>query len=174
MTVNYNLRIFNLSTYLYIYINTFYCYCWFWRKQYIIIRKSLFTQQPVPQWRFCLLPTGQRIGSSGEDRHQSRLDTDSPCFTNNWRETGNGGKWVQLGDVLCGNQKLQWDTPASGSMRMITISFVRKMKTSPIPLAHVSFAGNINASSFCDDPAGLAGHRVKKIHVVAHPAMPTE
>ena len=29
----------------------------------IIIRKSLFTWLPVPQWRFCLLPNRQRFGS---------------------------------------------------------------------------------------------------------------
>ena len=74
--------------------------------------------------------------------------------------------------VLCGNQKLQWDTPASDSMRMVIISSVRKI-ASPMPLTHVPFVGNINRSSFCDDPAGLGGHRVK-IYVVAHPAMPAE
>jgi len=31
----------------------------------------------------------------------------------------------------------------------------------------------INASSFCDDPAGFVGHQVK-IYVIAHPAMPAE
>ena len=33
----------------------------------------------------------------------------------------------ELSVVLFGNKKLQWDTPASGSMRMITISSVQKM-----------------------------------------------
>ena len=42
-----------------------------------------------------------------------------------------------------------------------------------MPLAHVLFAGNINVSSFCDDPAGLAGHRVKT-YVVAHPTILAE